>query len=87
MPHQITSNFPAASLILSTLASDSPFTLHRARRVVIWIPFTVQIPTDFSFLMSAMFFTDRYTNTTQVYHYIITSMNYTSHFTYNAVLL
>lgn len=57
--HQITSNFPAASFILSTLASDSPFTLQRARRVVIWMPFTVQIPTDFSFLMSAMFLREK----------------------------
>lgn len=45
----------AASLILSTLASESPFTLHSARLVVIWIPLIVQIPTDFSFLISATF--------------------------------
>jgi len=45
----------AASLILSTLTSDSPFTLHSARLVVIWIPLIVQIPTDFSFLISATF--------------------------------
>lgn len=51
----LTSIFPAASLIFSTFASDRPLMLLRALRVVIWIPFTVQMPTDFSFLMSAMF--------------------------------
>lgn len=50
-----TSIFPAASLIFSTFASDRPLMLHKALRVVIWIPFTVQIPTDFIFLMSAIF--------------------------------
>lgn len=45
----------AASLILSTLTSESPFTLHSARLVVIWTPLIVQIPTDFSFLISATF--------------------------------
>lgn len=50
-----TSIFPAASLIFSTFASDKPLMLHKALRVVIWIPFTVQIPTVFNFLMSAMF--------------------------------
>lgn len=43
----------AASLILSTFASESPLTLHSALLVVICIPLMVQIPTDFSFLMSA----------------------------------
>lgn len=51
-----TSIFPAASLIFSTLASDRPLMLHSAFRVVIWIPFTVQMPTTFIFLISAMFF-------------------------------
>lgn len=50
-----TSIFPAASLIFSTLASDRPLMLHRALRVVIWIPFTVQMPTTFIFLISATF--------------------------------
>lgn len=50
-----TSIFPAASLIFSTFASDRPLMLHKALRVVIWIPFTVQMPTDFNFLMSAIF--------------------------------
>lgn len=50
-----TSTFPAASLIFSTLASDRPLMLHRALRVVIWIPFTVQMPTTFIFLISATF--------------------------------
>ena len=51
----LTSIFPAASLIFSTFASDRPLMLHKALRVIIWIPFTVQIPTDFIFLMSAIF--------------------------------
>lgn len=51
----LTISLLAASLILSTFASESPLTLHRALLVVICIPLTVQMPTDFSFLMSATF--------------------------------
>lgn len=51
----LTTSLLAASLILSTFASESPLTLQRALLVVICIPLMVQIPTDFSFLMSATF--------------------------------
>lgn len=51
----LTISLLAASLIFSTFASESPFTLHSARLVVIWIPLIVQIPTDFNFLISAAF--------------------------------
>lgn len=51
----LTISLLAASLILSTFASESPLTLHRALLVVICIPLMVQIPTDFNFLMSATF--------------------------------
>ncbi|PAV58963.1 hypothetical protein WR25_24243 [Diploscapter pachys] len=50
-----TSNLQATSLILSTFASDSPFTSASLFFVVIITPFTVQIPTACSFLISAMF--------------------------------
>lgn len=51
----LTMSLFAASLILSTFASERPLTLQRALLVVICIPLMVQIPTDFSFLMSATF--------------------------------
>ncbi|PAV92095.1 hypothetical protein WR25_02223 [Diploscapter pachys] len=50
-----TSNLQATSLILSTFASDRPFTSASLFFVIIITPFTVQIPTACSFLISAMF--------------------------------
>lgn len=43
------------TFILSTLASEMPFMFPSRLRVVIRIPLMVQIPTAFSFLMSATF--------------------------------